>query len=142
MDESYYRYFESAFETASEDAEPPHAGREWLPMRRNARRVVTAQVQQAIRGADAALEENGRRLRPDARWFLLLVFSELMAQPVIAVRPDVPEEVLAQLAADVQTVALAAGERTYEHEVSSHVIVDALSQRWDDLELTRARWWE
>jgi hypothetical protein len=144
MDDAYHRYFAGAFEVLPERVDDPFG---WLESSWDLDRATSAEaigtIRDTIDAADRSLEvETGHVLRSDAKWFLLLVFSQLMVQPVLAVRGEQPEPLLEQAATDVMRIARIGAETTHEREVSSHVLANVLSEQWDDLELTRAHWWE
>jgi hypothetical protein len=144
MDDAYHEYFAGAFEALPERVDHSIG---WLESSWGVDRYVAesaiAALRDSVEAAAASVEaETGHVLRSDAKWFLLLVFSQLMLQPVLAVRREPPDALLSQAAADIMQIARVGAERVSEREVSSHVLVDALSDRWEDLELTRAHHWE
>jgi hypothetical protein len=83
-------------------------------------------------------------IRPDAELVLQLAFSELLAQPLLAVRgPSVDMNNLSEaIEGDVRTImerALAAGGR---QPVSAHGIVDATSRSWSQLRTAGFQVWD
>src|SRR3954451_3391194 len=100
MDEGYHRYFASALEALSASA-PARLEHSWDVDRGSAEWAVRT-IHEAIDAADGSIEDDtGHVLRADAKFFLLLVFSQLMVQPVLAVRREDPELLLEQATADI-----------------------------------------
>jgi hypothetical protein len=144
LEEAYHQYFAEAFNTFPDRLDSPL---DWLEARwgvsRDQAHTAIARVSDAVAAADTEIQDRSKNvLRADAKWLLVLVFSQLMVQAVLAVRGDSPEELLIQAEHDVLHVARTAALNAPEREISSHRIIDALSTQWADLELTRAEWWE
>jgi len=83
-------------------------------------------------------------IRPDAELLLQLAFSQLLAQPLLAVRgPQVDMNNLSEaIEGDVRTIterALAARE---SQPVSAHGIVDATSRSWSRLRTAGFQVWD
>jgi hypothetical protein len=144
MEEAYHRYFAEAFDTLPRQLDSPL---DWLEDRwgleREQAENAVSRISDAVEAADLSLRETSSHvLRADAKWLLLLAFSQLMVQAVVAVRQESPEELFVQAEHDVMHVAKFALENAVEREISSHGVIDALSSQWGQLELTRAAWWE
>ena len=82
-------------------------------------------------------------IRPDAELLLQLAFSELFAQPLLAVRgPEVDMNNLSDaIEGDVRTIMQRALERGGE-PVSAHGIVDATSRSWSQLRTAGFQVWD
>ena len=83
------------------------------------------------------------KLRPDAELLLYLLALDFVARPVVAVRgPEAARgELEGDLASDIESVIQAAQERASEDEINAHSVIDALSERWNNLRTAGQNIW-
>ena len=83
------------------------------------------------------------RVRPDAELLLQLAFSELLAQPLLAVRGRQVNvnELLANITSDARTITRNALAEV-PGPVSAHGIVNATSRSWDELRTASFEVWD
>lgn len=84
----------------------------------------------------------GRRLRPDAKLFLLINLLQMIVRPVsLAGRRNQSDLGRILFADTVSPLKEAAGE-TRDREVSSHAVLQALTKNWMKLNLSALKLWE
>ena len=107
-------------------------------------------VRHAIDDADARLfQSRQQRLRADAKYFLLLNFMQMVFAPVRLLGRDVTAELTSSLVADINLVVNEAARRQQilpglaaeQSDVSGHAVLEAVSNRWRDLNLSSFRIW-
>lgn len=90
-------------------------------------------------------EENlNYNLRPDAEYFLILNFHEMIALPLLIDRDSEPgfnDRLQDAIAHDASLILNWAREQTYEREISGHSIVQSLSSNWGGLKTTEFKLW-
>lgn len=143
MDPVYDEYFRNRFvqlnfgnASLSRPAFPPDAQQD---------AAIRLMVGGAInRTRESPRNRGGARLRGDAELLLYLAFSELVARPVITVRPPTAVDGLpAAIAADVAQIAGAASEQhTGEGLVSAHDIVNVTARSWNVLRSAQWQLWD
>jgi hypothetical protein len=100
-------------------------------------------IRQILGEAEQRLGHNGRSLRPDAKFFLLTNFLQMVAMPLRFTRRLGRDEFGDLLSADINILLeQAAKERPLTREISAHAVIDALSRYWKLLNLSRFRLWE
>ncbi|HEX8948370.1 MAG TPA: hypothetical protein VF790_05370 [Dissulfurispiraceae bacterium] len=115
-----------------------------IPLRphRQPRRTTLRMVVNAI---DAAIGELGltKRIRPDARLFLLVNLHQMVVLPLSSgVEPGLERADLeATLERDVTTILRNAAERAEGSEISAHAILDATADTWRALGVNRFETW-
>jgi superoxide dismutase, Fe-Mn family len=91
-----------------------------------------------------------QRVRPDAKYFLLTNYSEMVVEPLLAaevIRYSDRERLLDLLRQDTRTILRTAeamtqqGNPTPVREISSHVVLDSVSQSWPRLHLASSTHW-
>lgn len=85
----------------------------------------------------------GVSLRPDASFFLVLNFGEMVARPQILTRSVKLEQIRTEIESDLEIILQAAKEATaysVEKEVSAEVLLHALNESWTKLSASRG--WE
>jgi len=113
-------------------------------------------VREAIDEADARLFQSTRRkLRADAKYFLLLNFMQMVLAPVRLRGSDVAAALASSLVADVSLVVNEAARQQQSRErdlglsglapeqsdLSGHVVLEAVANNWKDLKLSSFRIW-
>jgi hypothetical protein len=84
-------------------------------------------------------------IRPDAELLLQLAFSELLAQPLLAVRGSQVNmnDLSEAIAEDVRTITeRALAEATRTRPISAHGIIDATSRSWSRLRTAGFQVWD
>ena len=105
-------------------------------------RWVRKEVEWSI--SELELELAGTQLRPDARHFLLINFTEMVVFPVLALRnslPVNPEQLRQAICADVRTLVSAAREQHRGEEISSGDVLRATAESWDGLQINNLQFW-
>jgi hypothetical protein len=158
MDPSYERIFEDLYNLQSGRDVP---GRAQI---REAARFPSnepfTRVRETIDDADRRLSDReGLHLRSDARFFLLLNLTEMVARP-IQMRAGLPPfegpsaELGSMLSGDLDLLLsdaarrhtarqpyLSAGRQEPDREISGHSVVEALAANWTRLKLNSYRIW-
>ena len=85
------------------------------------------------------------QLRPDARFFLLINFHQMVLLPLSYAKQSPPPEVLFEMInQDVRAVleiARSRLKRENRREISGHMIVEALSEVWQKLRVSEFELW-
>jgi hypothetical protein len=103
-------------------------------------------VSKAIDKVDRRLGQG--RLRADAKYLLLVTFTEMIVQPIRMRNLDTPwpragVDLEAAVSADIELLVMkAALERRSYREVSGHAVIDALSKHWKKLRIAKFDIWE
>lgn len=99
-------------------------------------------IQQRI--ADFKEAQPNQILRPDAEYFLLMNFQQMIALPLLLrADPARPYAVIRDAVSDdVKLVLRGAVEEAKNREISGHSIVQSLNKRWRDLKTTDFRIWD
>jgi hypothetical protein len=84
----------------------------------------------------------GRRLRPDAKLFLLINFLQMIVIPVILARRQDGPDLGRILFADTVTLLKESADETNETDVSSHSVLKALTKNWQRLNVSALKLWE
>ena len=84
-------------------------------------------------------------VRPDAEYFLILNFHQMIAAPLLMNRglsnEDFHSRLTEAIAADVTEILRGATDEAHDREISGHSIVQSLSKRWDRLKTTEFKLW-
>ena len=101
----------------------------------------------ALRIVDEALEEAigelqlTRRLRPDARHFLLVNLHQMVALPLEYPFGYRGEALEGELVRDLRTILEEARTEARDDEISGHDVINSLSRVWDKLSTTARNVW-
>ncbi len=96
--------------------------------------------------------ETEYRLRPDAKYFLLVNFHNLIVRPMLESRPSVYynergsefEDLQAAIQSDIATISKESKnnqEVRNENEVSGHQIMNTIDKNWKELKTTNFKIW-
>jgi hypothetical protein len=155
MDAEYRDVFEAMYTRRISPSIPP-PGREFLLFFSHPPGQDELIVRHAIDEADAGLfQSRRRRLRADAKYFLLLNFMQMVFAPVRLRGRDVTAELTSSLVADINLVVNEAasqqqirerdlglsGLAAEQPDVSGHAVLEAVSNSWNDLKLSSFRIW-
>ena len=114
----------------------------WIPslLSRRAVWLVNDALEEAVK--EMNLDD---QLRPDARFFLLINLHQMVLLPLSYAKQLPAPELMAEIIRhDVRTVLEIARSRLKQadrHEISGHMIVDALSEVWQKLRVTEFELW-
>ncbi len=87
-------------------------------------------------------KDKDHKLRIDARYLLLINFTEMIIRPAGSAG-KVPIETLRQAAAeDIRVLVREAAGRTETEEVSGHQVIDVLANSWHSLKTTAFDIWD
>jgi hypothetical protein len=114
-------------------------GEELDPRRRELALRTRDIIEEAVEGWYVS-----ERIRPDAKLFLLVDFHRLLVMPLVESGRMTPDEDFGRLGDDTGFIISSArdlADRDQEEEISSHRVVDTVSQEWDNLQLTRESIW-
>jgi hypothetical protein len=84
----------------------------------------------------------GRRLRPDAKLFLLINFLQMIVLPVSLSERGSNVDLRRILFADTVTLLKQSADETNERDVSSHAVLKALTKNWKKLNFSALKLWE
>ena len=98
-----------------------------------------AWIRDAIEAAAKKLAEQGARLREDAKYFLLVNFTEMVVKPLRKANPE--KRLQDALNHDLKLLLDVAAQAVHKAEISGHAVVDALSKAWSDLEVNHLEIW-
>jgi hypothetical protein len=84
----------------------------------------------------------GRRLRADARFLLLLNFTEMVIRPADLAETVRPGEFREAARDDIRTIVGAATERAEAEEISGHALINALTSVWGRLRTVAYNVWD
>ena len=106
--------------------------------------AAVATVRRIIDEAELELVARNRvRLRPDAKYLLLMNFIEMIGRPLTMANRFDTETVANLVRSDINLMVSDATERRGETaEVSGHGIIDALSRNWKRLKVLEFKVWE
>ncbi len=85
---------------------------------------------------------DGRRLRPDAKLFLLINFLQMIVHPVSLAGRRNQSDLRRILFADTVSLLKEAAGETRDRDVSSHAVLKALTKNWMKLNLSALKLWE
>ena len=111
------------------------------PVNRNKLRTALTRIKKAI---DDYESEPTKHIRPDAKYFLLVNFFELILFPIIvAGKPTDTDQLLEDADSDINKVLIEAAQSSAQEAegLSSHSIVKSITNAWDGLKLTDALHW-
>lgn len=155
MEAAYRDIFETMY-TRRPSPSFPNLEREYLPLFLYPFGPDELFVRQAIDEADAGLFQSRRRkLRADAKYFLLLNFMQMVFAPVRLRGGGVTAELTSSLVADIDLVINEAArqqeirERDSESsglapepsDVTGHAVLEAVATNWGNLRLSSFRIW-
>lgn len=138
MNPVFYPIYEQLYESFGDEFSGPP-----VPIPRQLARDVKQVIDQVIE--ELNLRE---RVRPDARHFLLVNFHQFIVAPAYLASPRLninAAEVFDVLRDDTRTILRASEELSRERErgeISGHIVLDALSSRWDKLKSTFYEFWD
>jgi hypothetical protein len=92
--------------------------------------------------AQQVTASTGRRLRADARYLLLLNFTEMVIRPADLAERVRPGEFREAARDDIRTIVGAAAERAEVEEVSGHALINALTSVWGRLRTVAYNVWD
>jgi len=145
MDEEYYQIYREMYETYSLPGLPgpffSYRGRFLRNSRRQGElRSAVTKIKGAIDGY--AETRDGFGIRPDAKYFLIVNFVQVILVPIIAARDSMStDQLLEDAAADIKVVLDEAAKGSDEREMSSHDIIQSINNVWYQLKLTDALLW-
>jgi hypothetical protein len=134
MESQFYTIYDELYERyRRRDGRPPVRGRRDY----RSLSLITRAIE--VASADAGVT---RRLRPDARYFLLTAIDQMIVAPLQ--HPEsghIAEEVLIEdLTSDLQTILGRAADSSRD-EISGHDVVNALASSWEKLRTTGREIW-
>jgi hypothetical protein len=91
---------------------------------------------------EQAQANTGRRLRTDARYLLLINFSEMVIRPADRAQKVSSGELREATRDDILTVVRAAAERARAQEISGHDVINALTTVWGELKTMAYNVWD
>src|SRR5688572_30108887 len=154
MDQNFYTLYQEMYEkfSALRITDPPFVSPISRLLTPEQTRNMISQTKFAIENAERDLSVE---LRPDAKYFLLLNFTEMVLLPISAVRKRphasldlISEETLQQnLNDDVRLIlSEAARKRMQQSEseaegITGHNIIDAISEAWDKIKFNDYFYW-
>jgi hypothetical protein len=143
MDERYRRTYKTLYSLIVEPPPEPVVVEEWFgPMEQPPGPLYGQIVAGAIDDAERR-RRDGARLREDAKALLALNFVNLVLLPLAAGGEDIG--LVQQYVRDDTAMLVAESEvdrTTRVPEVTGHAVIDALSQNWRGLRISRFRLWE
>jgi hypothetical protein len=108
-------------------------GDELSPAQADLAQEIRVRIENAIN--ESYLSE---RIRPDAKLYLLVNFHRLVVVPLIEGGGLSTDEILGHVSHDVGTILRRARDLAEAEEISGHVVVDALSDVWEESRLLQA----
>lgn len=84
------------------------------------------------------------RIRPDARLYLLVNFHRMAIMPLTEARKAYTDELYNFVSEDAEIILRRASDladRRSEAEISAHLLIDSVSEVWDELRLNSQDWW-
>jgi hypothetical protein len=108
-------------------------GGELIPAHAELAQEIRVRLENAIN--ESYLSE---RIRPDAKLYLLVNFHRLVVVPLMEGGSISTDEIFDYLSDDVGIILRRARDLAEAEEISGHLIVDALSEVWDELRLLHA----
>jgi hypothetical protein len=101
-------------------------------------KIIIIKIRISIEEAD---KEN--KLRPDAKYFLLVNFDHLIVRPLFERRPYQKGfyEIEKAIEADISTIFSTAKQEPEQDEISGHKIMNTINKLWKDLKTTRLELW-
>ena len=134
MDSIYEGLFATLYETQST-----------ARMRDGRELGFTDAVRRVIDSATDGIQRNTNvRVRPDAKYFLLVNFVEMLLAPLLLAQREPPELLFEAAAHDIELLirgAAFAGS-PLNSEVSAHRLIDTLSRNWTQLKLSDIHIWD
>ena len=91
---------------------------------------------------DHADKEN--RLRPDAKYFLLVNFHQMIVRPYFEINyrnTKYNSEIDSYIEADIDLIVLEAKKESDQIEISGHKIIDIVNNLWGSLQTTKLEIW-
>ncbi|MDB4926595.1 hypothetical protein [Mucilaginibacter sp.] len=96
-------------------------------------------------------QSNDRRVRPDAKYFLLVNFHNMIVRPLLEYRPfrnperiygDDPLELQVAIENDIKTIIDRTNEEAdKDEEISGHAMMKAIDTLWPQLRTTKFEIW-
>jgi hypothetical protein len=137
MNREYHEYFEARF-----DAVRATSAELLVETGVTSDTGAQALVLGALSQAEQTAVAMNRRLRDDARLLLFVTFCELVAMPILQVRPEVGADLGSDVAHDMSLIVGRAVTTTDELELSSHAIFDAISSLWPEFLSAKHKVWD
>jgi hypothetical protein len=91
--------------------------------------------------------EKEKKLRPDAKYFLLVNFHHLIVKPLIEAdefivfRNKNLNDLEANIQSDISTIISGTKQPSSEREISGHQIMETIDRLWKDLKTTKLEIW-
>lgn len=99
-------------------------------------------IRKIIISIDNADKEN--KLRPDAKYFLLVNFHHLIIRPLFdrrLFREKFYPEIENDIEADISTIVSETKQESEQGEISGHKVMDTINKSWRNLRTTRLELW-